>query len=291
MLSKSSNMNQSVFRLKVRSILNDNQFDREVKNKRSGKLHFASLYKISFSSKLFKQKEARQGKIYNVSLMIDMSGSMSGSRINLAIKSMVMLYEALCKEEYINLEICAFNGCPDLMIKAIDDKKMTPQELERVLWGTWRASYDDNTLRMAFNKKNQMKIFNARVHSRAAFDKEGYDLGYGLSSTNYDGIALDRSYNRIKDLPGNNMIIMMSDGEPCDSDCYYGDDPRRINTYVLKNIAQHIHEKTDVDLFSIGIQNRSVLNHYNKRNTKVIDDPSELYNAVVSLINRNIKRM
>jgi hypothetical protein len=80
-------MNDITFSKLFSSVMLDNKFDRFVKNRRTGKLDTKGLYKVDTSSRLFKKREARKNKNYAVSLVVDVSGSMRGEKLNTASES------------------------------------------------------------------------------------------------------------------------------------------------------------------------------------------------------------
>lgn len=97
------------FRARIQSIMTDNKYDRRVRNRKRGKLDMKRLWKVSTGSEsVFMKKEARKGKMYNVVLIVDESGSMSGRDVRLAAESALYLNEAF-KGANINLAILGFN--------------------------------------------------------------------------------------------------------------------------------------------------------------------------------------
>ena len=95
---------------KLGSILKDNKYDRTWWNFRSGKLDTKKLYKWKCGSdKLFTRKIERKHKDYNVSLLVDESGSMCDCNKNRnAFKATILLAEVLNKV-WINFSISWFN--------------------------------------------------------------------------------------------------------------------------------------------------------------------------------------
>ena len=61
-------MNDVTFQRFLSSVMLDNKYDRFVKNRRTGKLDTRNIYKIKFSEKIFKRREARKNKHYAVTL-------------------------------------------------------------------------------------------------------------------------------------------------------------------------------------------------------------------------------
>jgi len=79
------NTKDNAFAARLRSIMLDNKYDRRVRGRTRGKLDMNRLYKVPTGSRnVFLQKESRKGKNYNVVLLVDESGSMSGRKAQLA---------------------------------------------------------------------------------------------------------------------------------------------------------------------------------------------------------------
>lgn len=103
-------LKDSAFRARLSSIMLDNKYDRRVKGRTRGKLDMTRLYKVPTGSRnVFMQKQSRKGKQYNVVLLIDKSGSMSGRPADLAAESAVFLTRELT-ELGINVGIITFNS-------------------------------------------------------------------------------------------------------------------------------------------------------------------------------------
>lgn len=123
-------MHDVAFRKRLSSIMLDNKYDRFVKNRKTGKLDTKSFYKINTSSKLFKRREARQNKHYSVSLVVDTSGSMRGSKEVVTRESTKKLSEHLSKIG-ISHNVIAYSTY-SYEVKPFSEKRITAEELKRI---------------------------------------------------------------------------------------------------------------------------------------------------------------
>lgn len=97
-------MRTETFKQKLNSTLRDNAINRFIAGKNKGKIDYNSLYKISHSSKIFKQKEERKGKDYSVTFLLDISGSMGGGRLDIsseAIQDLTKIFTDLNIPNYV----------------------------------------------------------------------------------------------------------------------------------------------------------------------------------------------
>ncbi len=80
------------FKARLSSVLTDNKYDRQLARRKSGKLSMQGLWRVSTgANNVFSQKLARQGKHYNVVLLVDQSGSMMGNRLKFAAAAALFL--------------------------------------------------------------------------------------------------------------------------------------------------------------------------------------------------------
>lgn len=282
-------MKAHVLATKIGGILTDNMFDRFVGGKTRGKLDFSALSKIGYSSKVFKQKEARKNKDYKVIVLADASGSMYGDRAYNTGKSLELLNEALQKTD-VQYALWSFNG-DILSLKDFEEKpkgsgdtaSLYHKHLEE------RALYyceSCNTAFGSFNRYDGEKCPSCGVETDEREDSCGY---------NADGLALHLALETIQKLSGEHIVVVLSDGQ---ADCipYFGDG----TTYMVKDGLKYkdmklglvarkaIHE--GVILCSIGIQSDSVLRHYPKENTIVVSGSNQIGDSLIKLISKHIKR-
>lgn len=102
----------NVFKARIMSVMNDNQFDRRLKGRTRGKLDLTRLYKApTGANSVFTLKQSRRGKKYHVALVVDESGSMTrAQRITPAAEAAQFLAEHFEKIPGVELAIIGFDG-------------------------------------------------------------------------------------------------------------------------------------------------------------------------------------
>lgn len=86
------------FYKKLCSILKDNAYSRSVGGYKSGKLDTRRVYKVGIKSdntRVFRRRLERQGKNYNVAIVLDHSGSMYPTNLHMALKLSAILMRGL----------------------------------------------------------------------------------------------------------------------------------------------------------------------------------------------------
>ena len=123
------------FKRKLQSIMKDNRYNREGGSYRSGKLNSKKLYRwAAGNDKLFTRKVIRRHKDYKVTLLVDLSGSMtSDSKNRHAAKGTILLAEVL-NSVWIDFEIRWFNAY-DFLFKKFWETFWWKQrrQLERII--------------------------------------------------------------------------------------------------------------------------------------------------------------
>lgn len=278
--------------------MTDNKFDRHVTGKRSGKLDTKRLHKISTSSRLFKKKEERKGKHYNVTLLVDCSGSMQGSQIGMAVESTMKLGKHLEKMK-VPFEIIGFNTFP-YIVKDYNDKF----DVKKI------AEVEDKLFSIT-NGRYKVHLFSADRHNwysstgiavpqedeqaiKAARKKYGNE--FEIASTagwNCDGEAISVARQRIRSRKGQKIMVVFSDGQPAVGGINqlhtYNTPDKRFGDFDLTLEVQKAI-KDNVTFIGIGIQDRSVERYYPKENVAVIDELHELYPALILKLQKLIKR-
>lgn len=103
-------LRDNAFRARLSSIMLDNKYDRRVRGRTRGKLDMGRLFKVPTGSRsVFTKKESRRGKEYNVVLLVDESGSMSGNKSKKAADAAVFLVQAF-EGININVAVVGFNA-------------------------------------------------------------------------------------------------------------------------------------------------------------------------------------
>jgi len=208
-------------------------------------------------SHAWEKRELPLEKDYVVSILVDLSGSMTtggdfdysnrftpvGSRIESAMKSAIVVAEALAKMN-IRFEINGFNGL-DFSFKKFQDK---------------------------FGNDIRQNIPSMVDESR----------GSG-SNYNDDGWALQQASERLRSQKASEkLLVVLSDGEPRPSYEHDG------NEYELGQIVRDILAVGDVKLASIGIQSSSVEYYY--PDYAVVNDIAELPGELARVVQRLIEQ-
>jgi hypothetical protein len=103
-------LKDNAFKARLSSVMLDNKYDRRVRGRTRGKLDMTKLFKVPTGSRsVFMQKQARKGKQYNVVLLIDESGSMSGRASMLAAESALFLIKQF-EGINVNVGVIGFNN-------------------------------------------------------------------------------------------------------------------------------------------------------------------------------------
>lgn len=146
----------SAFKSQLSSVMLDNKYDRMLRGRTRGKLDMTRLYKVPTQARsVFKQKQARRGKMYNVLLLVDESGSMmDDGKSERAAESVVFLAKAF-EGININVAIVGFN-------RIITTRKefTGPADYDRIYEAirtmNFRHGHGDNNDWDALNKAYQM---------------------------------------------------------------------------------------------------------------------------------------
>jgi cobalamin biosynthesis protein CobT len=294
-------MKDIAFQKMLASVMLDNKYDRFVKNRKTGRLDTNSLYKINHSAKLFKRREARKNKHYAVSLVVDCSGSMSGAKIKLAAKSAGKLSHHLSRIG-IPHNVVTFNaGVFEIKPFGPQEDKQLEQKVLDELGNKRRFFFWDYNKQISnINGGSTLCKFIGLVqgeHKAYKREDELRDQGidtymYSGPGYNTDGEALKISRELLLKQVGTKVMIHLSDGRPVplmddlESPVYEGTSQR---DYNLKHEVD-VTVASGIELYSIGIMDDGVLRYYPKKRTVVIDDTSELYENIIKLIKRNLKR-
>lgn len=292
-------MNDVTFQRMLESVMLDNKYDRYVKNRRTGKLNTKGLYKVSMSSRLFKRREARLNKHYAISLVVDISGSMSGSKLDMAIESAKNLSKHLASTG-IQHSIVGFGSF------AQDVKPFSPkfdpqiaEKLERIFYGgegaVW-AIYDNTT----YNPKKLLHKFVLRegqnpsgVISKFAADNNLSMLNMYTTSSSGDtstGEAIMFAREKILKQQGRKIIILLSDGMPSSLN-YESPNKKGVvmsDLSVKKEVDATI--RAGVDIYSVGIQSDAGNKYFPPKKAVAITDLEQLYPHIIKLIRLNLKR-
>lgn len=292
-------MNDTTFHQRLVSVMTDNKFDRPVSNQKSGKLDGRKIYKIERSPKIFTKRIERKGKFYNVSLVIDVSGSMSEhvseygakrvERIDVATDALLELAKHFDKIG-INYEIMAFNAVM-WQLKYFNEKCPPKDDLRKTLKGLVGYSRE---YRVGINVKEN-RAYNLYTDEEARKrhqDNPGDWCTRHVASDNNDGEAVFLARRRLEKMKGEKITVVLSDGcpAPSSSSTYSADNPKmKYGDYSLKKEAKKVLDK-GIHLISVGIHYGGITNYYPKENCVIIKDMKDLYVGIIEKLSKQIKR-
>ncbi|WP_199153504.1 hypothetical protein [Chromobacterium sp. ASV23] len=229
--------------------------------RRSGRLNGASLHRLAVGDdRVFRRRIDGIKMETALTILVDASGSMSGSRIHVATSSALALSDTLDRLK-IPHEVIAFTtaGCfPSSSGFA---------ESSRELSAMGKKYGRSETILMPILKSFNDRLTDAKRDNFAALPM------LGILNQNPDGECLIYAAERLRQRPERRKVMLtLSDGEPCCPGDY---------------VAQHFHLKHVVDKLNsegietvgIGIQTDAVAGFYSKH--VVIDKLSDMPTAVM----------
>jgi len=234
---------------------------------RKGKLSSNNLYRLTAGDDhIYKNKIEHKTREIAVSLVIDCSGSMGGSKIHTAMCSAWVLADVLGRLG-VDCEIMGFTT-GDLyaqrskdLYKEMCDASNAGREFDRC-----------EPLRLPLFKSFQEK-FSIEVKKRMA----SYAHVQSSMASNIDGESVQYAYESLcrhanKGKRKGKMMIVFSDGQPAG-----GVDSRKLNAH-LKAVVNRI-EKDGTNIVGVGIMSNSV-QHFYRKNVK-LDNVAELPGIVL----------
>jgi cobalamin biosynthesis protein CobT len=229
-----------------------------------GRIAPGSLFKTAAGDdRVFRKRHETKAISTAVSLVVDCSGSMSGSKITLAGTAAYAL-SAVLERLKITYEVIGFTtlASGEMLTLIRDDAESHKSSLRDMSWGRIEPIY------MPVFKSFSGKLDTAAV-SRMAHLTEGPDW----LSQNVDGESVQLAARRlVQQRAERHIMIVLSDGQPC---CSMG---RRLEEH-LKATVKNL-EKQNVEMIGIGIRDRSVTNFYPK--SVVLNDVEELPTRVMA---------
>ena len=256
-------MNQLSFIQKGRSILMDNVNDRLVPFQKTGKtldLSRIALVRCGVEN-LFMRKREKQFKDYAISLLMDASGSMThGNKISVASDATHMLAYSL-------LQIGA------TVKVSLFDKRVDEVPLETVL-----------------DRKKMNELAYKHLHEH----------GDG----NHDGYAVITTARKLARMPQKGKIMLvLSDGQPHCKGCSEegcpapkggwksgGDEISEVCNQVLVKAVSQTRRDLNINLLGLGILTEAPVRFYGERQTTVVNSLDKLYEEMMRLLGRNLKR-
>lgn len=226
--------------------------------RRSGRLHAANLSRLAVGdSRVFRKRHETTSKDVAVSLVIDCSGSMSGSKIHTATAAAYALSQVL-ERIGISHEVVAFTtGQPCA----------TYEELEAEQRKIGRRFTRIEGLYMPI-----LKGFNERLKTEVK-ERFGWLPNSRILRNNIDGECVEIAARRLMGRrEAGKVLIVLSDGAPAGQG-----DMRALQSH-LKTVVKNV-EKAGVKTVGIGIESSEVTKFYPKN--IVLHNVSELPNRVI----------
>lgn len=231
---------------------------------RRGKLNGSSLAKLAAGrdDRVFRKRIDSTTKDVAVSLVVDMSGSMSGSKIHTAAAAAYALSNVLDRLK-ISHEVICFTTNNDY--KTYHARLEKIQEAEKK-YGVKYSRYENLYMPI-------IKGYNERINTETK-QRFGWLPHSGMMASNIDGESVEIAARRLMGRKEAGKIMMvLSDGSPAGSGSCAALESH------LKEVVKSI-EKSKVNVIGIGIQDSSVKKFYDKH--VVIDSVEELPGLVIS---------
>ncbi|WMW13582.1 cobaltochelatase CobT-related protein [Klebsiella pneumoniae] len=229
-----------------------------IPGQRRGRVHGASLYRLSMNDdRVFRRKEDHKAVNACVQQVIDLSGSMGGRKIELALASAYTLADALDRIHVPNV-ITGFTtyGNPDVAT-------MSKRGFSRF-----------EALMLPIIKNWHEKANSPEIRARMGCVAETFPL---LNNVDGESIAQLASLfaGRMED---KKIMIVQSDGAPCAAGDGFSNH--------LRSVTNDIENTSDINLLAIGILTDAPRRYY--KNYALVNKVEELCTSVVSELSRII---
>ncbi|MCQ0484226.1 cobaltochelatase CobT-related protein [Klebsiella pneumoniae] len=229
-----------------------------IPSQRRGRVHGASLYRLSMNDdRVFRRKEDHKAVNACVQQVIDLSGSMGGRKIELALASAYTLADALDRIHVPNV-ITGFTtyGNPDVAT-------MSKRGFSRF-----------EALMLPIIKNWHEKANSPEIRARMGCVAETFPL---LNNVDGESIAQLASLfaGRMED---KKIMIVQSDGAPCAAGDGFSNH--------LRSVTNDIENTSDINLLAIGILTDAPRRYY--KNYALVNKVEELGTSVVSELSRII---
>lgn len=255
------------FLARLNSIMLDNKYSRRLRGRTRGKLDMSRLFKVPTGARsVFTQKQNRKGKLYNVVITVDQSGSMGGRKSEIAAEAVLFL----CKQfENLDINIGVIGyGSHTYVHKELTTKKFNYDELYTQLTDSMGGTDDAPALRRAYHMfRSAPEGENILIH-----------LSDGSPGSNYGGqmhyYGVDGKKEKLNIDP------------PFKEPKWDGSDNGSINYNEKEHLHHLVKSHPEVMAFGIGIMagGWQIPEHF------VIQKATDLKPQMLSILRRNIKR-
>lgn len=246
-------ISQENFAQQVRKLIQIRSKSQMQYGVKKGKLDQSRLSRICFDAPGFNQrvfKNKIENKVLDaaITVLVDMSGSMGGSKVQYALASTLLVNE-VCSTLNIPIEILGFT-----------DGYMPGMDIAPVMF--------------VYKNFSDLKIDNERI--KGCFSTSSLYM-YG----NPDGENILWAHNRlVRRKEKKKLLIVMSDGSPAASKSSVG-----LESFTLKAIREIENSKL-VDIYGLGLCSNSVEYFYKARS--VVNVPEDIPSKLLELIERKI---
>lgn len=229
-----------------------------IPGQRRGRVHGASLYRLSMNDdRVFRRKEDHKAVNACVQQVIDLSGSMGGRKIELALASAYTLADALDRIHVPNV-ITGFTtyGNPDVAT-------MSKRGFSRF-----------EALMLPIIKNWHEKANSPEIRARMGCVAETFPL---LNNVDGESIA-QLAFLFAGRMEDKKIMIVQSDGAPCAAGDGFSNH--------LRSVTNDIESTSDINLLAIGILTDAPRRYY--KNYALVNKVEELGTSVVSELSRII---
>ncbi|HAU6494920.1 TPA: porphyrin biosynthesis protein, partial [Citrobacter freundii] len=229
-----------------------------IPGQRRGRIHGANLYRLAMNDdRVFRKKEDHRAVNACVQQVIDLSGSMGGRKIQLALASAYTIADALDRINVPNI-ITGFTtfGSPDY-------ETMSKRGFTRF-----------EALMLPIIKNWNEKANSPEIRARMGCVCETFPL---LNNVDGESVAQLATLfaGRMED---KKIMLVMSDGAPCAA----GDGFHQ----HLRTVTKEIETLSDIDLMAIGVLTDAPRRYY--KNYALVNSVEELGSSVVTELSRII---
>ena len=246
-------ISQENFAQQVRKLIQIRSKSQMQYGVKKGKLDQSRLSRICFDAPGFNQrvfKNKIENKVLDaaITVLVDMSGSMGGSKVQYALASTLLVNE-VCSTLNIPIEILGFTD-------------------------GYTPGMDIAPVMFVYKNFSDLKIDNERI--KGCFSTSSLYM-YG----NPDGENILWAHNRlVRRKEKKKLLIVMSDGSPAASKSSVG-----LESFTLKAIREIENSKL-VDIYGLGLCSNSVEYFYKARS--VVNVPEDIPSKLLELIERKI---
>nr|WP_181374677.1 porphyrin biosynthesis protein [Pectobacterium carotovorum]AKG47512.1 Aerobic cobaltochelatase subunit CobT [Pectobacterium carotovorum] len=230
---------------------------QKINGLRKGKINSSNLWKITCPAinddRVFSKKHDHKAVNAAVQLIVDLSGSMGGRRIQIALSAAYALSDALDKIKVPNI-ITGFTTV-----------------------GQYAGASDASRYEPLFMPT--LKNWNEKANSTICMARLGFTCNGLPLRNNADGeCILTLAQHHVGRMEDKQIMFVLSDGAPCALGSGFGKH--------LIDVVTHISNKTNIDILAVGIQSDAPRSYY-KHNTTVnsVDDlPKTVIVAIRNLL-------